>query len=473
VAFEFKLPDLGEGVAEGEIVAWKVKEGDSVKDDQPLVEVMTDKATVEIPSPRAGKIAKIAFAAGQVVPVGQVIVVIEEGGSAAAPQKAAEKPVAEKTAEAKPAAEAKPGAAAAKGAAPAKQAPPQAAPAAARPAVEHSDEGGSKPPASGSGKAVDSAALGDGGAAPKVLATPATRKLARDLDLDIAQIPGTGPRGRVTREDVRGVGTPATMTRAAAAASDSEAEAPAAAAPQAPAARPQPGPATRVPYRGIRKKIGDQMVRSAFTAPHFTLVEEIDMTEVDRLRERAKPDAEKRGQKITYLPFIVKALVAALKKHPTMNSMLDEQAGEQVIFADVHVGFALDTERGLLVPVLKDAHRKNVYELAADLQRLGDAGRAGTIAREDLTGSTITVTSAGSIGGLFATPILNYPEVAILGVYRIEDRAVVKDGAIVVRKMMYLSVTLDHRVVDGGEAARFLNTMKRYLGDPTTLVLEG
>jgi len=276
----------------------------------------------------------------------------------------------------------------------------------------------------------------------------------------------------VTRDDVRSFET----------LPEQEAPREAETAEEAPAPRPKAAPhaggargavAETVPYRGIRKKIGDQMVRSAFTAPHFTLVEEVDMTEIDRLRENARPEAEKRGTKLTYLPFVVKALVAALKKHPTLNSTLDEEAGEQVIYSDVHVGFALDTERGLLVPVIRDAHRKNVYEIAGDLGRLSEAGREGSIAREDLVGSTITVTSAGSIGGLFATPIINHPEVAIVGVYRIEDRPVVKDGAVVVRKMMYLSITLDHRVVDGGEAARFMNTMKRYLGDPTTLVLEG
>ena len=436
MAFEFKLPDLGEGVAEGEIVAWKVKEGDKVGEDQPLVEVMTDKATVEIPSPRSGTIAKIHYKPGQVVPVGTIIVAIEEGQAAAKPAAAA---------------------------------PAPAAPAHGHPApTAHATAAPTAKAAAAPARAADE----------KVLATPATRKLARDLGLELGAIPGTGPRGRVTRDDVRTAATPAAPAPVAAL------ERPAPARPSTPAveaetpaapvaAAPSAGGVQRIPFRGIRKKIADQMVRSAFTSPHFTLVEEVDMTEVDKLRDRAKPAAEKAGVKLTFLPFVVKALVAALKKHPTLNSALDEQAGEQLVFSDVHVGFALDTDRGLMVPVIRDAHRKNVFEVAADLGRLADEGRKGTIARENLVGSTITITSAGSIGGLFATPILNYPEVAILGVYRMEERPVVKDGQIVVRKMMYLSVTLDHRVVDGGEAARFMNTMKRYLGDPTTLILEG
>ncbi|MCA9319730.1 MAG: 2-oxo acid dehydrogenase subunit E2, partial [Planctomycetes bacterium] len=292
-----------------------------------------------------------------------------------------------------------------------------------------------------------------------VLATPATRKLARDLGVELTAVPGTGPRGRVTKDDIRsfdGSAAPAAATAQPLAAPRAASE----------------GSIERIPYRGLRKKIGDQMVRSAHSAPHFTLVEEVDMTELDVLRKRAKAEGAKRNVKVTYLPFIMKALVGALKQHPTMNGMLDEAKSEVVQYKDVHIGFALDSDRGLMVPVIFDAHRKNVFELAGDLQRLSTAGREGTITREEMSGSTITVTSAGSIGGLFATPIINYPELAILGVYRVEDRPVVIEGEIRVRKMMYLSITLDHRIVDGGEAARFMNTMKRLLGDPTQLILE-
>ena len=430
MAIEFKLPDIGEGVAEGEIVEWKVAVGDVVEEDQSLVEVMTDKATVEIPAPAGGTISDIRYEAGDLVPVGDVILVIDTDGSGAAAPKSEE--TAAKTDTPTPA--------------PVAPTPaPSAAPMPANPVVA--------PAASGNGTG-------------KVLATPATRKLARELGVEIGGVAGTGPRGRVTKDDVRSHGTAAPAAPAA-----THTAAPA--APKAPIAASSDGVLERIPYRGLRRAIGDQMVQSAFTAPHFTLVEEVDMTEVAALRKRSKAEAVERGTKMTYLPFIMKALVAALKQHPTMNSILDEASGEQIVYRDVHIGFALDTDKGLMVPVIHDAHRKNAFELAADLDRLGQAGRDGTASRDELTGSTITITSAGSIGGLWATPIINYPEVAILGVYRIEDRPVVQDGEIVVRKMMYLSITLDHRVVDGAEAARFMNTMKRLLGDPMRLVLEG
>ncbi len=421
MAFEFKLPDLGEGVAEGEIVEWKVAEGDTVTEDQPLVEVMTDKATVEIPSPRAGTVESIPHEPGAIVPVGEVIIVISGDGEAPAAAPTAE--VAEEAP------------------APVAEAP---APVAAAPA--------------------DTTASND-----KVLATPATRKLARELGVDLGHIAGTGPRGRITKEDVRGhVGGQGTTTAASAPAKSAPV-----AAPVTPITTSGGGGETRTAYRGIRRKIGDAMIGSAFTKPHFTLVEEIDMTEVYNLRKSAKPAAEAQGVKLTFLPFIMKSLVAALKQHPTINGIFDEANSEIINYEDVHIGFALDTEGGLLVPVITNANRRSIFGLAGELGRLSAAGREGSISREELNGSTITITSAGSIGGLFATPIINYPELGILGVYKIEDRPVVRDGEIVVRKMTYMSITLDHRIVDGGEAARFMNTMRRLLESPTTLLLEG
>ena len=427
MSFEFKLPDLGEGVAEGEIIDWKVAVGDQVVEDQPLVEVMTDKATVEIPCPKAGTIEAISHEAGAIVPVGEVIIVISGKG----PKTAAAKPVD----------------------VPVKAAPTPTA------------EAGSTPTSTAVAKAPAATAS-------SVLATPATRKLARELEIDLGLITGTGTRGRVTKQDVRAF-------------ADGNSPAPAqslSAAPVAPSAAPNapimpsrqmaPGEVKEVPYRGIRKKIGDAMVTSAFNAPHFTLVEEVDMTRVAELRAGAKATASAQGIKLTYLPFIIKALAAALRHHPTLNSTLDETAGVQRISSDVHCGFALDSERGLMVPVIRNAHALSAFEIAAELQRLGEAGRAGSITRDDLIGSTISVTSAGSIGGLLATPILNHPEAAILGIYRIEDRPIVVDGEIAVRKMMYFSITLDHRIVDGAEAARFMNTMKRLLGDPAQMMLE-
>ncbi len=421
MAFEFKLPDLGEGVAEGEIVEWKVAEGDTVTEDQPLVEVMTDKATVEIPSPRAGTVESIPHEPGAIVPVGEVIIVISGDGEA---------PAAAPTTEA------------------AKETPAPAA----------------KTPAPVAAAPADTTPSND-----KVIATPATRKLARELGVDLGHITGTGPRGRITKEDVRGhVGAQDTTTTASAPAKSAPV-----AAPVTPITTSGGGGETRTAYRGIRRKIGDAMIGSAFTKPHFTLVEEIDMTEVYNLRKSAKPAAEAQGVKLTFLPFIMKSLVAALKQHPTINGIFDEANSEIINYEDVHIGFALDTEGGLLVPVITNANRRSIFGLAGELGRLSAAGREGSISREELNGSTITITSAGSIGGLFATPIINYPELGILGVYKIEDRPVVRDGEIVVRKMTYMSITLDHRIVDGGEAARFMNTMRRLLESPTTLLLEG
>lgn len=422
MAFEFKLPDLGEGVAEGEIVEWKVAEGDTVTEDQPLVEVMTDKATVEIPSPRAGTIESIPHEPGAIVPVGEVIIVISGGGEAPA-------------------------------ASPATEAPAKAAPA---PVAETSAPVAATPAAATEGN-------------DKVLATPATRKLARELGVDLGHVAGTGPRGRITKEDVRGrVSGQSSSTTAAAPAKSAPV-----AAPVTPITSSGGGGETRTAYRGIRRKIGDAMIGSAFTKPHFTLVEEIDMTEVYDLRKSSKAAAEAQGVKLTFLPFIMKSLVAALKQHPTINGIFDEANSEIINYEDVHIGFALDTEGGLLVPVITNANRRSIFGMAGELGRLSAAGREGSISREELNGSTITITSAGSIGGLFATPIINYPELGILGVYKIEDRPVVRDGEIVVRKMTYMSITLDHRIVDGGEAARFMNTMRRLLESPTTLLLEG
>jgi pyruvate dehydrogenase E2 component (dihydrolipoamide acetyltransferase) len=447
MAYEFKLPDIGEGVAEGEITKWLVKEGDTVKADQPMVEVMTDKATVEIASPVAGRIQTIKFKEGQVAPVHTVIVVIDQSGGgapAAAAPAAAPAPAAKPAPAPAPAPAPKPAAPA-----PAPVAAPKPAPAPVAPPA----------PAAAPAPAAVERVQND-----KVLATPAVRQHAKEHGLDLRNVAGTGPGGRVLRADVdaalSGAAQPAAVAHYA----------PAAAAPAAPAPA-SAGGEERVPYRGIRKAIGDQMVKSLYTAPHFTLVDEIDFTEIDALRKASKEEAEKAGTKLTYLPFVMKALTQVVKKIPQINATLDEARGEFVMKKDVHVGFSLDTDRGLMVPVVKHADRRGVLSLGKELTRLIDLGRASKIAREDLVGSTITITSAGNIGGLFATPIINFPEVAILGLYNIAERPVVRDGQIVIRKMGYVSITLDHRVVDGGTAARTLVELKRLLANPALLIL--
>ncbi len=309
-----------------------------------------------------------------------------------------------------------------------------------------------------------------------MLATPATRRRARELKVDIRRVPGSGPRGRVTRADVERIASGAAAAPAAAPAR------PAARAPLPAPAAPAPlplGPAPageveeRVPLRGVRRKIAEQMARSKRTAAHYTYVEEVDVTALVELRARMKALAAQRGAKVTYLAFIVKAVCHALRLHPQLNAALDESTQEIVYKRYYNIGIAADTERGLVVPVLKHADRRTVLDISRELSRLGEGARAGSLAPEDLQGGTFTITSAGHIGGLLATPILNYPEVAIMGVHKIKKRPVVKGDQIAIADVMYLSISLDHRVVDGADAARFMNDVVKYLEEPELFILEG
>jgi len=468
MAFEFHLPDIGEGVVEGEIVAWKVKVGDRVKLDQPIVEIMTDKATVEIPSPRAGVITAINYADGQICPVGKVLVVIEEDGAAAG----AAQPKA-----AAPAGSQQSGAAAL-------AAPQQAGSLAQavstgiapqRPAAagtgHHSSAGvaaSSQRPA-GAGTGHHSSAAGgievvDATAhRERVLATPATRRLARQLGVELGRVPASGKRGRVTTEDVRGFAArPVAAAPAAAPASRTF----------APVAIPSIGAEERIPFRGIRKRISDNMIRSTQTASHFTYVEEVDMTELVALRDRAKSRATERGVKLNYLPFIVKAVVSSLKKWPQLNASLDETTQEIVRKKYYHIGIAAQSPQGLAVSVVRDADHRSIFDLAREIDRLGEAVRSNTATRDELTGSTFTISSLGKLGGVLATPIINFPEVGIIGVHKIEERPAVRNGQIVARWLMNLSISLDHRLVDGWDGAMFLQDVKTLLEDPTTMFME-
>ncbi|MBL9085512.1 MAG: 2-oxo acid dehydrogenase subunit E2, partial [Planctomycetia bacterium] len=313
-----------------------------------------------------------------------------------------------------------------------------------------------------------------------VLAAPATRARARELGLDLRAVPGTGPNGRITRTDLDAFvagGGAAPTSAAAPAAKPAPAVAPA--TPKAPPPTvPVLAPVVsaedeHVPLKGLRGKIAEQMLRSKQHSPHFTFVDECDVTELVALRESAKKLAEERGVKLTFLPFIMKALVAAFRKFPTINALVDDTKGEYVIRKEYNIGLATDTDDGLTVPVVKHVDRRTILQIAAEIQRVTEAARGKKIALADLKGGTFTITSAGSIGGILATPILNYPEVGILGVYKIADRPMVRGGQIVIRKMMNLSITLDHRIVDGATAARFLNTVIDYLQQPNLLLLEG
>ena len=426
MAFEFRLPDIGEGVVEGEVVRWLVAEGEAVREDQPMVEVMTDKATVEIPSPRAGTIAKINAEAGKICKVGAVMVVIDEGGGLPAPTSAA------------------------------KPSEPSA-PAHASREPAHASNGrtngshGAALMATSAAHAPSPAARGG-----KVLATPATRKLARDLGVDLSSVRATGENGRVTKDDVKAHG--------AGGSSQGTTYAP------MPTTRDQSD--ERVPFRGVRKKIAENMHRSRQTAAHFTYVEECDVTELSALRKRAKARAEERGIKLSFLPFIVKAVVAGLKKFPIVNSTLDEATQEIVLRKRYHVGVAAASEAGLIVPVLRDADGKSLFQIASDLDALSEKAKTGKASREELTGSTFTISSLGLLGGVLATPIINFPEVAILGVHKIKPTPVVRDGQIVIRDMMNLSISLDHRIVDGYEGAQFLQHVVELLQDPTLMFME-
>lgn len=422
---DFKLPDIGEGVHEGEIVKWLVKAGETLAADQPMVEVMTDKATVEIPSPVAGTVAELLANEGQTVEVGKVIIRITETGKATA-TKPAEK-VEQK----------------------------QVAPSSAAP----------KP----AERVVEPAAPVEESLPYHILATPATRKLARELDVDLRSVKGTGLHGRVTKMDVQlaheghQAATPRsshTSVAVTSTASPQRTSVPAVAR----------GALQIVPLKGVRKKIAESMSFSKHTAAHFTYVEEVDMSAVVKLRASAQEEAQKRGVKLTYLPFIIKALIPALMEFPYLNSSLDDEKQEIILKGDYNIGIATDTPNGLMVPVIKGADRKSIWEIATEIHLLSEKARTGKISLEDMKGGTFTVTNAGSIGGVLATPVINHPEVAILGVNAIRKRPVVKNDQIVIGDVMFLSMSVDHRVVDGADAARFMNRLIYFLSEPSRLV---
>jgi len=390
---ELKLPDVGEGIAEGEVVRWLVAEGAQVKEDDPLVEVLTDKANVEIPSPVTGKMVKILAAPGQIVKVGGLLALIEPAVGQAV---------------------------------------------AAHHVTASSDRATSSPrgatePGQGSPLKCAGAPGGD------VLATPVVRKLAKDLGVALRAVPGTGPGGRITEEDVRRAAGTKLPTGISAECASEE----------------------RVPFKGRRRMIARKMVAAKTRVPHALLVDEADVSGILAERTRIRETGEREGVRITILPFIMKAVAGALRRHPALNASLDEEREEIVLKKKVDVGMAVDAEDGLVVPVVRNADAKSVIELAREIERLTAAAREGTLAPGDLAGGTFTISSVGSIGGLFSYPIINVPEAAILAAHKIVTRPVVRDGEIVPREMMYLSLSFDHRIVDGGEATRFLNEVVR------------
>ena len=464
MTFKFKLPDIGEGIQEGEIVRWLKKEGDAVKEDEPLVEVMTDKATVELTSPRKGKLAKQHFKEGDMAKVGDVILEIDEGAAGGSPsassaatavqQQAAAKSPAEKPQEAKEEKtlfELPKEIAAATKVIQRKGATPSAAPATPYPQTTQTAP---KP----------APARADG---VRPTAAPAVRRHARELGVDLASVTGTGPNGRILREDLQkaqpGHAVSTAPAQPAGGARFSYAD-----------VRYSTNPALeeRIPLRGLRRTISRAMERSKFTATHFTYVAEVDCDNLVRLRDSSKRIADERGVKLSFLPFIVKAAVAALKRHPEVNAAYDENTGDVIRKRYYHIGIATATENGLIVPVVRDADKKGVLAIAAEIHDLSERTRAGKAKPEELSGSTFTITSLGKMGGLLATPILNYPEVAIMGVHEMKQVPVVKDGAIVIGWRMNLSFSFDHRIVDGYNGALFANTLLGFLEDPQLLLLE-
>lgn len=405
MAFEFRFPDVGEGIVEGEIVRVLAQEGETVQLDQPLFEVETDKAVVTIPSPRAGKIRRIPVHEGEIVKVGQLIAVIEETGSPALPTGSST-------------------------------------------VVGALEEASSEAP-------VVSPLLPPQEPKPKkqILAIPSVRKLATELGVDLTTIEGSGPHGRITQEDV---------LRAAEGKKASVVE----------PSRPAEGSVEIVPLRRLRRTIAQAMVKSKFTAPHVTTTDEVDITLLSDIREQEKEVARLQGIHLTFMPFLIKAVVAGLKQHPFLNASLNDEKEEIILKKFYNIGVATHTEEGLMVPVIKDADKKNIFQLAKEIEELAQKARDRSIDFSELHGGTFTITNYGGIGGIFGTPIIHYPEVAILGVGKLLEKPVVYQGTIAIRKILPLSLSFDHRVIDGVVAQQFLNTVMERLHNPYRLLLE-
>ncbi|HXN08657.1 MAG TPA: dihydrolipoamide acetyltransferase family protein [Candidatus Acidoferrales bacterium] len=415
-----KMPQLGETVTEGTVGRWLKKVGEAVAKYEPLLEVETDKVASEIPSPFAGTLAKILVEEGTTVPVGAAVCEISESASAGT---ASAQPTAQSTASG-------------------------SAPQSAVSAVSSPVSNVEQPAAQRSQVAVR-----DG-----IRYSPAVRKLARELGVDLFHVRGSGEGGRIQRDDVQRVASqtaPSAQTprRAATAVASAEDE--------------------RIPLRGLRRVIADHMVHSKHTAAHTLHVDEADLTDLVAMRARAKEKAVAAGVKLTYLPFFVKAVTGALKHHPYMNASLDDEKHEIILKKRYNVGIAVNTDEGLVVPVIHDADAKTIFELAGDIADLADKARHGKLSHEEISSGTFTITNVGSVGGLFTFPVINYPEVGILGTHSIVERPVVRDGQIVIRHMMYLSISFDHRVVDGATAALFVKDVAQSLEHPDVMLMEG
>lgn len=420
--FEFEFPDIGEGIREGTLMKWLVHEGENIEEGQSVAEVETDKVTTEIPSPKSGKVLELKFDEGDTIEVEQVFIVIDTGGDSGA---VVEKPevVEEETAG----------------------------------VVGEVIASSEVIPASTEG----SIPVRESTEKKKVLATPVARKMAQDLSVDITKLEGTGPNGRVMKEDI---------LKAKESISKHVQETP----------KRQPEKIVydssenieRIPLTRIRKTIAEQMVKSRFTIPHTTAMDEIDISKLVEFRNKYKDKFKSEDINLTYLPFIIKAVVTVLKQYPEFNSSFDEERGELILKHFYHIGIATDTDRGLMVPVLRDADKKSIVEIAREIEDLSSRAKENKMEIHELKGSSFSVTNYGSIGGLFGIPIINYPESAILGIGKIVKKPIVKDDEIVIAHMLPLSLSYDHRIIDGASGARFLNLLSELLSDPEILLMK-
>lgn len=491
MGFEFKFPDVGEGLSEGKLVKWLVKPGDNVKADQAIAEVETDKAVVEVPIPEAGTVDKLLYNEGDTMTVGKPMLTLSEGGSSSE-----EKPQEKETGT-----KAEPGS---QKSADEPHDEPKAAPSTAEhasnenkgsdtdpgikamPAVRKKAkeigidlssitpsgkngqitmndlEGTPQKPASTPDEIPDQVQSNTN---EDTLATPSTRKLARELGVDITKVQGTGDHKSITKDDVKKAANGGGETQV----QKSNVQ------PEHLEKKPAPssdGSEERIPMSGIRKAIAKKMVQSKNTAPHITITDEADVTELVSIRKKEKERLKEQGVKLTYLPFFIKALITSLKRFPNLNSTLDNEKEEIIVKKYFHIGIATDTEAGLMVSVVRDADHKSIIDLARDIVDLAGKAKDRKLSPQEMSGSTFTITSLGALGGQAFTPIINYPEAAILGIGRIVEKPIVRNGKIDIRKMCTFSVSCDHRIIDGAEAARFLTSFIRHIEDPDLLFME-
>lgn len=448
MSFEFKMPDIGEGIHEGEIVKWYVKAGDEVQEDDVLAEVQNDKAVVEIPSPVKGKVMEVKVEEGTVATVGQTLISFDAPGYEDLQFKGdhGDEPKKEEKTEAQ---------------------------------VQSTGEAGQDVKKEEADKQETDHPTGAAAQAPvdadpnkRVVAMPSVRKYAREKGVEIRQVNGSGTNGRVSKEDIDSFLQGGSKQADAAPAQEEQAQETAAAKPAKQAVPEGELPETREKMSGIRRAIAKAMVNSKQTSPHVTLMDEVDVTNLVAHRKQFKGVAAEQGIKLTYLPYVVKALTSALKKYPVLNTSIDDKTDEIVQKHYYNIGIAADTEKGLLVPVVKHAERKSVFEISDEINSLATKAREGKLASNEMKGGSCTITNIGSAGGQWFTPVINQPEVAILGIGRIAEKAIVRDGEIVAAPVLALSLSFDHRIIDGATAQNALNHIKRLLNDPQLILME-